>query len=389
MTIWRAQHYRQIGVREGTDPHILDRAIQYGNAITRADRGLTPIFTLRHLSVLSGVGYHELRAYAARSEDADEIPYRLFRIRKRTGPSGKPRLRTICVPCAPLRKVQRFIHEKVLIRLPAHPASIAYKRDLNLVDEVAIHCGCRWLIKMDIRNFFEAISERAAYKVFRQAGYPALVSFEMARLCTRIVPPNRSEGPFGQSDAERSRYSNEGYPWRRLGTLPQGAPSSPILANLCARKLDDLIANIADDSGMVYTRYSDDITLSTSSVDFSRRDAQIVIQKVYAAMRRCDFSPNTAKTLVVPPGARKVVLGLYVDQATPRLSREFRTRLEQHLFFCLHDDVGPVAHARHRKFSAVLGFKNHLRGLIAYATQIEPPYGAARLAEFQQISWPL
>nr|WP_255631195.1 reverse transcriptase domain-containing protein [Caballeronia sp. dw_19] len=163
---------------------------------------------------------------------------------------------------------------------------------------------------------------------------------------------------------------------------------SPLLANLCSFRLDTMVADIATEYGMVYTRYADDIALSTTNPHFSRSDVRKIIQRVYSAMRQCDLSPNTAKTVIAPPGTRKVVLGLYVDQSTPRLTCEFRSRLEQHLHFCLHPDVGPVAHARRKGFSAVLGFKNHLRGLIAYATQVEPGFGARKLIDFQKVAWP-
>ncbi|WP_408296476.1 reverse transcriptase family protein [Paraburkholderia sediminicola] len=366
MAIWRAQHYRQNGLREGIDPLLLNRAIQYGDAITGANRNLTPIFTLRHLAFLCGASYPALRAYAGRKNDEAIHPYRLFRIKKRSRPGEPTRLRTICAPAPGLRTAQRFIHDNVLSHLPVHPASIAYSQNTRPVEEIGIHCGCRWLIKLDVQNFFEAISERAVYRVFRDAGYPALVSFEMARLCTRIVPMNRDEGPPVQTPARASRYSIEAYWNWRQGSLPQGAPSSPLLANLCSFRLDTMVADIATEYGMAYTRYADDIALSTTNPDFSRSDVRKVIQRVYSAMRQCDLSPNTAKTVIAPPGTRKVVLGLYVDQGTPRLTREFRSRLEQHLHFCLHPDVGPVAHARKRGFSAVLGFKHHLSRPVKY-----------------------
>lgn len=388
MAIWRAQHYRQNGLRQGIDPQLLSRAIEYGDAITRSNRNLTPVFTLRHLALLCGASYAALRSYAGRKNDEANHPYRFFRIRKRTGPGERPRRRTICVPAPELRKAQRFIHDSILSYLPVHPGSIAYSRHSRPLEEIGIHCGCRWLIKLDVQNFFEAISERAVYRVFRNAGYPALISFEMARLCTRIVPANRDEGLSGQTSGRVGRYSIEAYWNWRQGSLPQGAPSSPLLANLCSFRLDTLVAKIASEFGMVYTRYADDISLSTTNNHFSRSDALRVIQQVYAAMKQCDLQPNTAKTMIAPPGARKVVLGLYVDQSTPRLTREFRSRLEQHLHFCLHPNVGPVAHARRKGFSAVLGFKNHLRGLIAYATQVEPGYGATKLVDFQKVAWP-
>lgn len=83
-----------------------------------------------------------------------------------------------------------------------------------------------------------------------------------------------------------------------------------------------------------------------------------------------------------------MLLGLYVDGEQPKLSREFRYRLEQHLHFCLHPGVGQVSHAGRKGFDAVLGFKKHIRGLVAYVVQVDPQYGAKRLADFYRVTWP-
>ena len=48
------------------------------------------------------------------------------------------------------------------------------------------------------------------------------------------------------------------------GVLPQGAPSSPILSNIICRGLDDQLQEVARRHGCRYTRYADDITISTS-----------------------------------------------------------------------------------------------------------------------------
>ncbi|TKJ80260.1 RNA-directed DNA polymerase [Pseudomonas sp. CFBP13509] len=390
MTVWRPQHFRKNGLKAGADKAVIANAIEYGKAIVRCDSALTPVFTLRHLAALSGTTYEVLREIVGRQEVVGkEQPYRIFRIRKRKPrPDGAERFRTICIPSPMLMRVQRYIHDHILTHLAAHPASIAYNDGKKIVDEVAIHCGCKWLIKVDIKNFFEAIPEQSVYRVFRGAGYPALVSFEMARLCTRVVPLNWTEGPRGDSQNLDSKYSIARYSNRYQGSLPQGSPSSPLLANLCSRRLDDRIEQLAIQHDLVYTRYADDLSLSTDDPEFNRTKASQVIGRLYAILAECGFAPNTMKTAVVPPSGRKILLGLYVDSDRPRLSREFRYKLEQHLHFCLHAGVGPVEHAKRRGFDAVFGFRNHVRGLVAYAVQIDPDYGAKRLAEFHKVAWP-
>jgi hypothetical protein len=390
MSVWRPQPYKKAGELAGADPTALAHAVRYGQTIIRHNAELTPVFTLRHLSVLSGTPYGVLREIVGRhATSKKDLPYRIFRIRKRMArPDGIERFRTICIPSPVLLRVQRYIHEHILVHLPVHPASIAYNPGKKLIDGVAAHCGCNWLIKVDIKNFFEAIPEQMVYRVFRQAGYPALISFEMARLCTRTVMPFSPDGPFNFTQNRPDKYKITSYSNCLQGSLPQGAPSSPLLANLCSRLLDERIEELALLHGLIYTRYADDIALSSEDKGFGRGNAKGVIRKLYAIMRDCGFAPNLAKTIVVPPGGRKVVLGLYVDTSRPRLSREFRSNLEQHLHFCLHPDVGAVAHAKHKGFDAVLGFRNHVRGLVAYATQIDPAYGAKQLADFNKVKWP-
>lgn len=400
MAIWRPQPYQKTGQQLGIDPAVLASAIKHGKSIIGHHPSLTPVFTLRHLAALSGTSYPVLRGIVGRkTELGSDRAYRIFRIRKKISKVGSAqRYRTICIPSPVLLRVQRYIHEHILMHLPVHSSSIAYSAGNKIAEEIAVHCGCKWLIKVDVKNFFEAIPEQGVYKVFRGAGYPALISFEMARLCTRVVPLNWTEGPHGYLNNRCSRfsiaaYSNPSQDARPAGTqiqgsLPQGSPSSPLLANLCARKLDEKIEELADDYGLVYTRYADDLALSTDDQCFTRRKAKQVIGRIYSLMASCGLTPNTAKTVVVPPGGRKLLLGLYVDSDRPKLSRDFRYRLEQHLHFCLHPRVGPVSHAKQKGFDAVLGFKNHVRGLIAYAVQVDPLYGEMRLVDFNKVAWP-
>src|SRR5699024_11048139 len=140
-----------------------------------------------------------------------------------------------------------------------------------------------------------------------------------------------------------------------------------MLANLAMRDIDEELQHLADSLNLVYTRYSDDIIFSTKG-KFSRAEASTVIKQASFILKRRGLFPNRAKTAVIHPGARKIVLGLLVDQEHPRLSRKFRDRLRQHLYYL--ETKGITAHLEARGFDSAGGLYRHLRGLIDYANMV-------------------
>lgn len=383
MALWRPRQYESEGLRRGINQSVLENALATGLQITAVNRALPPIFSLRHLAHVADADYGLLRRIVARDLD----PYKVFAIRKRPAGLGKKPFRIICVPSPDLMKTQRFIDSRILGHGKPNPASTAYCRGNSIREAAEPHCSSRWLIKLDIRNFFESISEIAAYRVFRGLGYQRLVSFEMARLCTRLG----SFTHFRRKSrwmAKSGQYSVIGaYRSDRMGHLPQGSPTSPKLANLALNIFDSEVGTIASRYGVAYTRYADDLAFSTSDRTFGRRHVQPIISEVYAAMRRGGLSPNTSKAHVSPPGARKIVLGLLVDGEVPRLPRDFKSKMRQHLYYL--QLYGPAEHARRRKFAAVAGLRHHIEGLIAFARDIDPTYAGWCKKELESVSWPL
>ena len=212
-----------------------------------------------------------------------------------------------------------------------------------------------------------------------------LVSFELARLTT-CVNNNWYRYRNRRWRNYLSYYEVESYDEERIGHLPQGAPTSPMLSNLVMRDLDEKIAGMAKQENLIYTRYSDDLTFSTRE-SWNRTRAKRLIQAVSRALRVAGFYPNGRKTKVVPPGARKVVLGLVVDGAEPRLSRQFRGNLRQHLYFL--KKYGPVEHMKRRNFETILGMKHHIKGHIDYAQMVDEKYGKEMLEKYSRIDWPV
>src|SRR5271166_103150 len=182
MALWRPRQYESEGLRRGIDHRVLEHALAIGQQIAAANPRVPPIFSLRHLAHLADANYGLLRKIVSRHLE----PYKLFAIRKRSSRSNKKPFRIICVPSPDLMKTQRFINRQILAHGNPNPASRAYCRGNSIWEAAEPHCSCRWLIKLDIQNFFESISEIAVYRVFRALGYQPLVSFEMARICTRL-----------------------------------------------------------------------------------------------------------------------------------------------------------------------------------------------------------
>lgn len=386
MTRWAPVLYRRDGEGRGIPSDVIAEALSRAHLLQ--DKGLPPILTLGHLAFQTGISYSNLRSYVSRKHDKSvnhRSPgtfktYRTFRIKKRSGG-----YRRICIPNNHLLKVQRWIDQFILDKVKASPFSYAFEKHQTILDCAKQHLGCRWLIKIDLRNFFESLSEIQVYRVFLQLGYQPLVSFELARICTK-------DGVSGRKYHSRW-WKNEitsgipAYKASLVGHLPQGAPTSPKLANLIVRALDLEIADIANKFGLVFTRYADDLTFSTECKDFSRGKGQEFIRRVFDILPRHGLNPNPQKVHIVPPGARKIVLGLLVDgENKVRLSKDFRSTLECHWFYCSKD---PVQHANRRGFDSVFGLKNYFNGLLSYAKQIDSEYINNIAIEYGDINWPI
>ncbi|WP_290523549.1 reverse transcriptase family protein [Alcanivorax sp.] len=376
--MWSSQSYKKKGLKYGRPISVLKNGIEQTEAVLDHNDQLPSILTLKHLSERTGVSLENLRSFVSRE---NENSYTKFSIAKRSG--GR---RFIRVPSPPLNHVQKWIHSYILSLVKPNRASFAFVKGKSIRDCAEMHCGATWLIKFDIVNFFESISEIQVFNVFNSLGYQPLVSFELARLCT-VATPNRSP---------RAHYKNwhvikcykaiKQYEQSLLGYLPQGAPTSPALSNLVMSRCDEILGGIAKEFDLQYTRYSDDITFSTCATDFSRGQAKEVIRRVNKVLSRQGYLPNYKKVKIVPIGAKKIVLGLNVDGDFPRLQKEFKDRLRQHIYYL--QKVGPVEHVLARGFDSIWGFKSHLRGLIDYAKMIEPRYAEKMMEEFNKVDWP-
>ena len=353
--------YRRDAALAGLAEKSIGAALDQASAVEKA--GFPAILTLRHLAHRMDFDYRLLRSFVAAKPGEF---YREFVIRKRGGGG-----RSIAVPEARLMAVQRWIAREILVKLPVHPSSHAYSKGSDIQRCAEQHVSAGWLIKLDLHDFFPTISELNVYEVFRKVGYQQLVSFELARLCTKCwqTPPT-DEGKWLVPNALNRGV--EAYYRTHMAYLPQGAPTSPMLSNQVFRPMDERLKALADDHGLVYTRYSDDLNFSTSSNALDRARASACVVAVGNAVRAGGFRLHSRKISISPPGARKLVLGLLVDRDRPRLHRNFRDRVRDHVRGI--ERFGLAAHAKHRRFEALSGLISHVEGLLRFAGHIDPSF---------------
>src|SRR3972149_11530464 len=145
MELWPPHVYLAEARKQGIPSDTATAALEEAHRLQQ--RNLPAILSLQHLAWHTDVSYTFLHEIVSRERD----PYRVFQIRKRS--NGH---RNICVPAPPLARVQKWLNAHVLSQVPPHSASQAYSPGASIKHCASRHLGCRWLIKVDIRQFFES-----------------------------------------------------------------------------------------------------------------------------------------------------------------------------------------------------------------------------------------
>nr|BDT33879.1 reverse transcriptase family protein [Myxococcus sp. MH1] len=299
--------------------------------------------------------------------------YRYVWIPKRTG--GK---RLLEQPGLDLARLQRKVLHDILDVIPPHAAARGFVRGLGVKDFASPHVGRAVVVRVDLEDFFHAVRPAQVWGVFRTAGYPDGVVNALAGLCT-----NRTPGAVVEQ-ARRAESAQElDACWRlsrRLSArhLPQGAPTSPALANLAAYRLDVRLSALAATLGARYTRYADDLAFSGDEA-LARR-ARRLLTCVTRIIREEGFTVRHGKTRVMHQGQQQRLAGVVVN-AHPTVPREDYERLKAVLHLCRTRGPESQNTEQHPDFRA------HLLGRIAWVEHLHPARGARLRATFERITW--
>jgi RNA-directed DNA polymerase len=244
--------------------------------------------------------------------------YSVFERKKKSG----NKTRTICAPTTELKRVQRLIKKQILDKVELHSACTGYRKGMSIVSNAEIHVGQRFVLNLDIKNFFPSISTARVAGLFVSLGFSEEISLVLAKLCC---------------------FQN---------AVPQGSPASPSIANLICHKLDRRLNGLAQAKGFKYSRYCDDVTISGDKhlgEGFIKLIEQIVSSE--------GFEVNKEKTRLFTRKSCQTVTGLTVNEkvSIPRARRRL---------------IRAILHQSAKKPLMTLNCKNYVNGLAAYMNMV-------------------
>ncbi|MCE8546284.1 RNA-directed DNA polymerase [Ruegeria pomeroyi] len=202
--------------------------------------------------------------------------------------------RTIDAPCPHLKALQRQALNILLAPVVVHEAAMAFAPGKSIAMNARCHLGATHLYSTDIRSFFTSVS-RVHVK-------------EM--LATRVK----------YLSVEAREEILDLVTWNER--LPQGAPTSPHIANLVMFSFDELCTDMATRVGATYTRYADDISISSTSADVLLQMQKVVNMGLGAL----GMEPHPEKTRHLGPNQTKLVTGLDIGGSHIRPTRAFRKK---------------------------------------------------------------
>ncbi len=304
----------------------------------------------------------------------------LSHYRARWVPKKRGGVRLLEAPKPRLREMQRRILRAILDAVPPHDAAHGFRRGRDAHSHAALHAGRAVVVRVDLEDFFLSISLARTAAVLRGAGYASEIAHLLARLCThrtQVPCPLAVLGAYPTEADLRARRRAEGL--ARVAHLPQGAPTSPAVANLCAHGLDARLAAAAAAVGAVYSRYADDLVFSGGE-DFAAR-AHRFVPFVGGVVLDEGFQVNHRKTRIMGRGVRQVVGGLVVNEHA-QVPRATFDAVRATVRNCI--DLGPASQNR----DGHPDFRAHLRGLVAWAGgPADSPRRGKLDALFRQIVW--
>lgn len=258
--------------------------------------------------------------------------YEVFDRPKRSGG-----VRTICVPHEKLKSIQRIILTGFLSRVAMPPHVHGCVKGRSIVTNARAHVNKPLVINIDLTNFFGSIHHDTVSTIFKtQFNCDDEAAEVLARLTT-----------FGNF-------------------LPQGAPTSPAIANIAAWQLDEELMTLCKENTRDYlpnyTRYVDDITISGGA------DLMALLAEFYRVIEKNGFKANAKKLRIARPNCRQKVTGVIVNQkANP--PKKLVRKIRQQLYFCMK--YGIEGHCEKEGIEPE-EFWRKIKGSIGYVRMTQP-----------------
>ena len=260
--------------------------------------------------------------------------YKNHTIKKRNGRGN----RLISQPTAEIKLLQRLLIDHELSGLPIHEAATAYQKHCSIRNHALPHASARYLLKLDFKDFFPSLTEHALrYRLRLDTPYSEPEIDIICRLLCR--KPRNSD----------------------VLCLSIGAPSSPFISNYLMLELDTRLHILCVSRNARYTRYADDIAISTNEPHVLD-DIEQQIHRLLLELDYLGITINKEKTVNVSKKHRRILTGLVLSNSgTASIGRNEKRKLRA------------AMHALSK--SALPGEAvSHLRGKLAFLYGIDAEF---------------
>ncbi len=285
--------------------------------------------------------------------------------------TGAPRL--IEIPKPKLMAIQRRILHEILDLVPTHDSAHGFVSGRSCLSAAQVHAGESIVVTVDLKDFFLNTRLSRVHHIFRSLGYPWAVARILTGLCSSCTPRSVfSSVPIAQ------RHDWFTQKLHQSPHLPQGAPTSPALANLAAWRLDVRVRGLAKAFNANYTRYADDLAFS-GDLDFALK-IKPFLAAIDEIAKSEGFILNGRKTRIMRRGGCQRVTGIVVNDHI-NVPRALFDELKAMLHNCRRN--GPVAENR----AGLRDFRAHLDGKVTWVEQVNPARAERLRRMFNEINW--
>ena len=307
------------------------------------------ITTHHELASMFGMSYARLTKIIYRTDGA--YKYHQFKIPKKNGGHRK-----IASPSKKLKKIQEELKYLFYEIYPSKPSAHGFAKNKSIVTNAKRHLDKKFIFNVDLSDFFGSIHFGRIRNLFKSNpfNFNNSVATILAQICC---------------------FAN---------SLPQGAPTSPVLSNMIAWKLDSQLQNLAKMTNGTYTRYADDISFSFTTIK-SRLPQEIVILRDHEAspghalthiIEENGFFINYDKVRLCSRYSRMEVTGLTVNEL-PNVRRKYVRQLSsmlyawrKHGYELAENEFNEKYDTRYRASGNPKSFLHVLKGKLAFLRSV-------------------
>lgn len=284
LSYWKKQ-FIQAGIKED----IISEYIEYITPLL--SKNIPIIFDFNHLSLLLGKD----KVFLSRVINSSENFYRSFQIPKKKGG-----FRNIEAPHMSLLECQEWIYENILKKIATSPEAHGFSFGKSIITNAKVHLNNEEFLKIDIKDFFPSIGMNKIIQVFKKLGYTNYVSFYLASICCKDE------------------------------SLPQGAPTSPILSNIVCIAIDYRLKRLCQKFSINYSRYADDLAFSGTKIPFK------FLTYIKEILEDYGFEINDKKTFYQASSKKvqkRILTGISISGSEIKIPREYKRELRKEMHF--------------------------------------------------------